>query len=164
MPFVKSLLCRECGREYPVEPSHVCEFCFGPLEVAYDYDAISRVLSRERIQSGPHSMWRYEDLLPVSRETGIDMGTGFTPLMRADGLRQMLGLTKESAQDGTIKATKAKYFMGMAKKKAKEQGIDLGFKNGKSEENDNGLAQFDVLKLQIGNREAVRESTRHIED
>lgn len=77
---------------------------------------------------------------------------------------QMLGLTKESAQDGTIKATKAKYFMGMAKKKAKEQGIDLGFKNGKSEENDNGLAQFHVLKLQIGNREAVRESTRHIED
>ncbi len=105
MPFVKSLLCRECGREYPVEPSHVCEFCFGPLEVAYDYDAISRVISREHIQSGPLSMWRYEDLLPVSRELGIDMGTGFTPLMRADGLGRMLGLNNLYIKNDSVNPT-----------------------------------------------------------
>jgi len=78
----------------------------------------------------------------------------------------MLGNTKEAHQMDLIKTTKAKYFMGMAKKKAKEQGIDLGFKNGKTEAPpDNGLAQFDALKSQIGKRfrKAVRESTRQIE-
>jgi len=78
----------------------------------------------------------------------------------------MLGNTKEAHQMDLIKTTKAKYFMGMAKKKAKEHGIDLGFKNGKTEAPpDNGLAQFDALKSQIGKRfrKAVRESTRHIE-
>jgi threonine synthase len=98
-------MCRECGREYPVEPSHVCEFCFGPLEVAYDYDAISRVMSRQHIESGPLSMWRYQDLLPVSRESGIDMGTGFTPLMRADDLGKMLGLNNLYIKNDSVNPT-----------------------------------------------------------
>ncbi len=92
MPFIKSLFCRECGRSYPVEPEHVCEFCFGPLEVDYDYDAIAGVISRERVEAGPHSMWRYQDLLPTARESGIDMGTGMTPLTRAENLGGVLGL------------------------------------------------------------------------
>ena len=105
MPFVKSLFCRECGREYPVEPSHVCEFCFGPLEVAYDYPAIARVLTRARIEIGPLSMWRYEDLLPVSRESGIDMGTGFTPLVKADNLGRMLGLNNLYIKNDSVNPT-----------------------------------------------------------
>ena len=105
MPFVKSLFCRECGREYPVEPSHVCEFCFGPLEVGYDYDAIARVLTRERIQAGPLSMWRYEDLLPVGRESGIDMGTGFTPLMKAENLGRKLGLNNLYIKNDSVNPT-----------------------------------------------------------
>ncbi len=92
MPFVESLFCRECGRHYPVEPEHVCEFCFGPLEVGYDYEAIAGAVSRESIEAGPLSIWRYQDLLPTSRESGIDMGTGFTPLTRADNLGRALGL------------------------------------------------------------------------
>ena len=92
MPFIDSLFCRECGRSYPVAPEHVCEFCFGPLEVGYDYDAVARVISRERIEAGPPSMWRYQDLLPTSRESGIDMGTGLTPLTRADNLGRALGI------------------------------------------------------------------------
>ncbi len=60
MGFVKGLKCRECGREYPVEPIYVCEFCFGPLEVAYDYDGIKRVLTKEKILSRPQKLWRHK--------------------------------------------------------------------------------------------------------
>ncbi|MBM3944041.1 MAG: threonine synthase [SAR202 cluster bacterium] len=93
LSYVKSLVCRECGSEYPVEPQHVCEFCFGPLEVSYDYDAIARVVTRESITKGPLSIWRYQPLLPVN-ETSVDMGTGFTPLVHAKNLGKMLGLNQ----------------------------------------------------------------------
>ena len=92
MAFVRSLRCRECGREYPIEPLNVCDFCFGPLEVVYDYDAISRVISRERIQSGPLSMWRYHDLLPADYQEAVDLNPGFTPLVRSKNLARVLGL------------------------------------------------------------------------
>ena len=59
------LVCRECGTQYEIGPSHVCEMCFGPLEVKYDYEEIRKTVSRKKIQEGPHSMWRYVDLLPV---------------------------------------------------------------------------------------------------
>jgi threonine synthase len=65
MPDIKQLRCRECGRHYDAEPVHVCEFCFGPLEVAYDYEEIAARVSREAIASGPRSIWRYGELLPV---------------------------------------------------------------------------------------------------
>lgn len=93
MSNVKSLVCRECGNEYPIEPQHVCEFCFGPLEVSYDYDAIARVITRESIAKGPLSMWRYQSLLPVNG-IHVDMGTGFTPLVHAKNLGKMLGLNQ----------------------------------------------------------------------
>src|SRR5690242_14802118 len=63
--FVSGLRCRECGREYAVDPIYTCEWCFGPLEVAYDYDAIKAAVSREKIAAGPPTLWRYADLLPV---------------------------------------------------------------------------------------------------
>ena len=62
-PRLKGLKCRECDATYELEAKHVCEFCFGPLEVEYDYDVIGQTISREKIQSGPHSIWRYADLL-----------------------------------------------------------------------------------------------------
>ncbi|MBI4203291.1 MAG: threonine synthase, partial [Chloroflexi bacterium] len=67
MSYAKALQCRECHREYPLNPIHFCEFCFGPLEVLYDYAALAKSISRQRIQRGPLSRWRYRDLLPVSR-------------------------------------------------------------------------------------------------
>ncbi|MEE8346049.1 MAG: threonine synthase [Dehalococcoidia bacterium] len=94
MSFAKSLKCRECGRVYPLDPIHVCEFCFGPLEVFYDYEALGRVLTRERIERGPPTMWRYADLLPCTAETAVDIGTGFTPLLRAAHLGRLLGLDR----------------------------------------------------------------------
>ncbi len=92
MPHVLALRCRECGRDYPVEPIYVCDFCFGPLEVAYDYDAIQKVISRDRISDGPPTIWRYDDFLPVGREKAVNIGAGMTPLLFADNLGRELGL------------------------------------------------------------------------
>ena len=92
LAFLTGLRCRECGREYPTEPLNVCDFCFGPLETTYDYDGIARVISRDRIASGPLSMWRYQDLLPVDGKDAVDINTGFTPLIKSKNLGKLLGL------------------------------------------------------------------------
>ena len=84
--------CRECGREFPVEPLNVCDYCFGPLEISYDYASIARSVSRKSIEKGPLSMWRYHDFLPVEAEDAVDMGTGMTPLIKAKNLGRALGL------------------------------------------------------------------------
>jgi threonine synthase len=88
----KALRCKECGEEYELKAAHVCEFCFGPLEVTYDYSAISRLVTRASIQAGPHSIWRYRPFLPVATDTPIDMGTGMTPLVKTHRLARRLGL------------------------------------------------------------------------
>src|ERR1700722_11222715 len=95
--FVSGLRCRECGRAYPAEALHVCDFCFGPLEVTYDYERVAATMTRERIASGPRSIWRYADLLPVSDPSPVDLGAGFTPLVRADRLAAELGLGELSS-------------------------------------------------------------------
>src|SRR5947208_3435940 len=90
--FMKALKCRECGREYPLAATHVCEFDFGPLEVAYDYDRIQQALTRSEIHSRPQTMWRYRELLPVAGEPTVGFQVGFTPLLRADRLARRLGV------------------------------------------------------------------------
>ena len=89
---VTALRCRECGKEYPKAPIHVCEFCFGPLEIAYDYAAIGKVLSRAVIESRAPNMWRYAELLPLDGPPVVGMQTGMTPLVRADRLARRLGV------------------------------------------------------------------------
>ena len=105
MPHVSGLRCRECDREYPVEPLNVCDFCFGPLEVVYDYASIGNSISRESIANGPLTMWRYQDLLPVSSEYVLDMGTGFTPLVRAKNLGRVLGLDNLYIKNDSVNPT-----------------------------------------------------------
>jgi threonine synthase len=90
--LVKGLKCRECGNAYDKAPIHVCEFCFGPLEVDYDYAAIGKLLTRAKIESRPHTMWRYAELLPIDGPPAVGQATGMTPLVRADRLAQRLGL------------------------------------------------------------------------
>jgi threonine synthase len=92
LPYVQSLRCKECGRDYPQEPIYVCDFCFGPLEVNYDYDEIAKNISRESIQDGPLTIWRYDALLPASRDNAVNIGAGMTPLLKADNLGKALGL------------------------------------------------------------------------
>ncbi len=105
MSYVTCLRCRGCGREYPVEPLNACDFCFGPLEVEYDYDSITRVVSRERIVEGPPTMWRYQDFLPVDADMALDMGTGFTPLIRAENLGRKVGLENLYIKNDSVNPT-----------------------------------------------------------
>src|SRR5580700_1043602 len=90
--YMKALKCRECGREYPLTATHVCEFDFGPLEVAYDYDRIKKSLTREAIASRPKTMWRFRELLPVAHEPTVGTQVGYTPLVKADRLAKELGI------------------------------------------------------------------------
>ncbi len=92
MSYVTGLRCKECNAEYPAEALHVCEFCFGPLEVEYDYEKIAANISRDSIEAGPRSLWRYADLLPVEAGHRVDLGAGFTPLRKAVRLGAELGL------------------------------------------------------------------------
>ena len=101
MASVLGLKCRECGREYSLEPIHVCEYCFGPLEVVYDYDEIKKKVSREKIQEGPKSLWRYIDLLPVE-EPRVGLSAGFTPLKKAENLGKLLGLENLYIKDDSV--------------------------------------------------------------
>ncbi|MFP3159223.1 MAG: threonine synthase, partial [Hydrogenobaculum sp.] len=101
MAKLKGLKCRECKREYPIEPIHVCEFCFGPLEVNYDYDYIKSTISKESISKGPKSLWRYIDLLPVENPT-VGLTAGFTPLKKADKLGKILGLNNLYIKDDSV--------------------------------------------------------------
>ena len=93
MAKLLGLRCRECGAEYELQATHVCEMCFGPLDVIYDQAALKKVVSRQRIEQGPASMWRYRDLLPVEDDTPVvTLGEGFTPLVKAERLGEELGL------------------------------------------------------------------------
>ena len=92
MSYVNGLKCRECGRQYQKEPIHVCEFCFGPLEVIYDYDGIKNALSRKVIEGRQKNMWRYRELIPIDGEPRVGRDVGFTPLVRAKNLGNVLGV------------------------------------------------------------------------
>jgi threonine synthase len=126
LPFVEGLRCRECARSYPAEALHVCEWCFGPLEVVYDYEAIAASVSRERIAAGPKSMWRYADLLPASAEGAVDLGAGFTPLVRADHLAAELGLSELWLKNDTVNPTGS--FKDRVVSVALTKARELGFK------------------------------------
>jgi threonine synthase len=105
MAFERALRCRECGREYPLAPSFSCEFCFGPLEVAYDYDAIRQSVTRDSIERGPTTLWRYAAFLPCDPAYKVDIGTGFTPLIKADRLAKAVGLDTLWLKNDTVNPT-----------------------------------------------------------
>ncbi|MGH8875649.1 MAG: threonine synthase, partial [Acidimicrobiia bacterium] len=105
---------------------HVCQWCFGPLEVEYDYPAIAATISRERIAEGPPTLWRYQDLLPVERAPSADLGAGFTPLQRADRLAAELGLGELWVKNDTVNPTNS--FKDRPVTVALAKALELGFK------------------------------------
>lgn len=105
MSYATGLICRECGTTYPAEARYSCEFCFGPLEVSYDLEAAKETVTRESIESGPLSMWRYHDLLPDPGVEPVDMGAGWTPLRRAHRLGEVLGIRELWLKDDTRNPT-----------------------------------------------------------
>jgi threonine synthase len=90
--YFKGLKCKECAAEYEAKAIHVCEFCFGPLEVNYDFSSLKGKITRKDIECGPNSIWRYRQFLPVETNDPIDVGTGMTPLLRSNRLARQLGL------------------------------------------------------------------------
>jgi threonine synthase len=123
---VHGLRCRECGREYEIAPVYTCEWCFGPLEVVYDYDAIRAVVSRDSIAKGPRTIWRYADLLPVEPGHAVDLGAGFTPLVRADRLAGELGLGELYIKNDTLNPTNS--FKDRVTSVALSKALEFGFK------------------------------------
>jgi threonine synthase len=121
------LKCRECGRPYPKEAIHVCEFDFGPLEADYDYDKIKSRISRKIIESRPKSMWRYKELLPIDGEPTVGLQVGFTPLVKADRLAAALGVKEVYVKNDTVNYPTLSFkdrVVSVALTRAKE----LGFK------------------------------------
>ncbi|MEW6682592.1 MAG: threonine synthase [Nitrospirota bacterium] len=127
MDKIKGLKCRECGKQYQPDPLHVCEFCFGPLEVDYDYEAIAASVSRETITAGPKSLWRYIDLLPVEKEATVGLHGGFTPMIRAHRLGQALGLNELYLKNDTVNHPTLSFkdrVVAVALTRAREFGFD----------------------------------------
>ena len=127
MAYVHGLRCRECGADYPHAPLYVCEQCFGPLEVVYDYDAIQRALTREVIESRPRNLWRYRELLPVTGDPVVGPHSGFTPLVKADRLAAALGVRELYVKDDSVNHPTFSYkdrVVSVAISKAIEFGFD----------------------------------------
>lgn len=102
---IQALRCRECGREYPAKAIYVCEFCFGPLEVVYQYEAVRATLTRRSIEQGPLTLWRYWDLLPVESREVITIQEGFTPCWQAHNLGEALGLRRLYLKNDSVNPT-----------------------------------------------------------
>lgn len=127
MGYVKGLKCRECSREYPVEPIYVCEFCFGPLEVLYNYAKIKKALTKKTIQKRPNNLWRYRELLPIDGEPQVGLDSGFTPLIKAENLARELGVKELYIKDDTVAHPTLSFkdrVVAVALTKAKEFGFD----------------------------------------
>lgn len=127
MSYVKGLKCRECGRAYPKEPLYVCEYCFGPLEVDYDYEKIKKKLTREVIESRPKNLWRYRELMPIDGEPADGLNSGFTPLIRAKNLEKALGVKELYIKDDSVNHPTLSFkdrVVAVALSKAKEFGYN----------------------------------------
>lgn len=125
MKFVSGLTCHLCGKTYPPEALWVCSECLGPLEVSYDYDAVRGVMTRERIESRPRSLWRYQELLPVT-EPKTGFYSGFTPLVRAHRLARELGVAELYIKDDSVNHPTFSY-KDRVVSVAATRAVELGF-------------------------------------
>ena len=127
MSYVIGLKCRECGRLYPKEVINVCEYCFGSIEVDYDYDAVRRSLTRASFAGRPESLWRYRELLPIEGEPTIGLSSGWTPLLRAKRLAEVLGVDELYIKDDSVSHATLSFkdrVVSVALTRAKELGFD----------------------------------------
>jgi threonine synthase len=123
---IKQLKCKECERPFEPKALHVCDFCFGPLEADYNYDAIKKNISRASIEKGPVSLWRYWDLLPVESRDVITLEEGYTPLLRAKNLGKLLGLNNLYVKNDSTNPTFSfkDRVVSVALTRARELGFD----------------------------------------
>jgi len=122
-----AMKCRECGEEYPLAPNHVCELCFGPLEVKMNWEEIAPKVTRRSIEAGPPSMWRYHDLLPVEGPPTVGKNVGWTPLVKAENLGRELGLNNLYLKNDAVNHPTLSFkdrVVAVALTKAREFGYD----------------------------------------
>jgi threonine synthase len=127
MSYVLGLKCKECGFRVPATPVHVCEQCFGPYEVDYDYERMKGKVTRESIARGPKSLWRYKDLLPIEGAPRTGFFSGFTPLKKAERLGRELGCSDLWIKDDSCNYPTYSYkerVVSVAISKAIEFGFD----------------------------------------
>jgi threonine synthase len=124
---VTALSCKECGADYPLEARFVCDACFGPLEVRYDYSALDAESAKRRIQAGPQSIWRYCDFLPFEAPPRTVLAAGVTPLVRADRLAKRLGLREVWVKNDAANPTHSfkDRVVTVALAKARELGYEV---------------------------------------
>src|SRR4051812_14808787 len=123
---VESLKCKECGEAYPLEALFVCEQCFGPLEVSYDFSDLDAEEARRKIQAGSRGIWRYSDFLPFAGRPGDPLEPGLTPLIRADRLAERLGIGELWIKNDAANPTHSfkDRVVAVAVAKAQELGFD----------------------------------------
>lgn len=112
---------------YPIEPSHICEYCFGKLEVDYDYEAIRASVSRETIEGRPPTMWRYREFLPIDGEPTVGVQVGFTPFFRARNLERALDHREVYVKNDAVNYPTLSFkdrVVSVALSKAREFGFD----------------------------------------
>ena len=127
MSYVLGLKCRECGREYPKDVLFVCEYCFGSLEVNYDYKAIKKNLTKETLLGRPKNMWRYRELLPIDKDPAVGLDSGYTPLIKANNLARVLGVRELYLKDDSVNHPTLSFkdrVVSVAISKAREFGFD----------------------------------------
>ncbi len=125
--YTIGLKCRECGRKYPKDVLYVCEYCFGPLEVEYDYPQIKKALSREKISQRPENIWRYSELLPLDKPPTSGLHSGFTPLIKAKNLSRLRCIKELYIKDDAVCHPTLSFkdrVVSVALSKAKEFGFD----------------------------------------
>jgi threonine synthase len=119
------LNCKECGAGYPLQALFVCERCFGPLEVSYDFSGINAAEAKRKIQAGPDSIWRYADFLPFDARPADALQPGRTPLLRADLLAERLGIGEVWIKNDAANPTHS--FKDRVVAVALAKAIELGF-------------------------------------
>jgi len=122
-----SLRCHLCHTVFPAGPLWVCDKCLGPLEVAFDYDAIRPLMSRATIESRPKNLWRYRELLPIEGEPRTGLHSGFTPLVKADRLAERLGVRELYVKDDSVNHPTCSY-KDRVVSIAATRAVELGFK------------------------------------
>jgi threonine synthase len=124
---VQALQCKECHEQYPLDARYVCERCFGPLEVVYDFSGYDAGEVRRRIEAGPPSIWRYADFLPFDAPPRSALAPGLTPLVRADRLAERLGLREVWVKNDAANPTHSfkDRVVAVALAKARELGFDV---------------------------------------
>src|SRR3954462_5769790 len=124
---VEALKCKECGESYPLEARFVCEQCFGPLEVAYDFSGLDAEETRRKVQAGPRSIWRYADFLPFEQRPRTPLEPGLTPLVSADRLADRLGIREVWIKNDAANPTHSfkDRVVSVALAKARELGYEV---------------------------------------